>query len=157
MLRVMAILALALGTAVSAAGADGAVEAVIDAEMPASSVPGLSYAVVTDGEITSAGARGLSEAGTDREATQDTPFAAGSITKSVAALAGPALRFSSLGGPTQVAGPELGVAAIQRWPAAIQQPSLFDAPRRKPPVTATPSVTTVRNRPLPTPRQGRRL
>ena len=55
--------------------------------MAASGVPGVAYAVVTDGEITSAGARGVVEAGTDREVTPDTPFAAGSITKSVTALA----------------------------------------------------------------------
>ncbi len=87
MLRLVAILALALGATVQASSSDGRVEAVIEAEMPASGVPGLSYAVVTDGEITSAGARGLAEAWTDREATTGTPFAAGSITKSVTALA----------------------------------------------------------------------
>ena len=86
MLRLVVILALALGTTVPAAGSHGTVEAVIDVEMPASGVPGLSYAVVTDDEITSAGARGVVEAGTDRSATPDTPFAAGSITKSVTAL-----------------------------------------------------------------------
>jgi CubicO group peptidase (beta-lactamase class C family) len=87
MLRLVAILALALGTTVPAAGSDGTVEGVIDAEMPTSGVPGLSYAVVTDGEITQAGARGVVEAGIDREVTADTPFAVGSITKSVTALA----------------------------------------------------------------------
>jgi CubicO group peptidase (beta-lactamase class C family) len=87
MLRLVAVLALALGATVPAASSDGTVEAVIDAEMPTSGVPGLSYAVVTDGEITSAGARGVVEAGTDRQVTPDTPFAAGSITKSVTALA----------------------------------------------------------------------
>lgn len=87
MLRLVAILALALGTTVPAASSDGTVEDVIDVEMPASGVPGLSYAVVTDGEITSAGARGVAEAGTDREVTADTAFQAGSITKSVTALA----------------------------------------------------------------------
>ncbi len=87
MLRLMVILALALGATVPAAGSHGMVEAVIDDEMPASGVPGLSYAVVTDGEITSAGARGVVEAGTARAATPDTSFAAGSIAKSVTALA----------------------------------------------------------------------
>ena len=86
MLRFVVILALALGTAIPAADSDGTVEAVIDAQMPASGVPGLSYAVVTDGEITSVGARGVAEVGTDRQATPNTPFAAGSITKSVTAL-----------------------------------------------------------------------
>jgi CubicO group peptidase (beta-lactamase class C family) len=60
---------------------------VIDREMPASGVPGLAYAVVADGEITSVGARGVAELGTDREVTPDTPFAIGSISKSFTALA----------------------------------------------------------------------
>jgi CubicO group peptidase (beta-lactamase class C family) len=86
-LRLLAVLVLGL-TAVSAAdGPDGSVEAVIDAEMAASGVPGVSYAVVTDGEVTSAGARGVVEAGGGTPVTPDTPFAAGSITKSVTALA----------------------------------------------------------------------
>jgi CubicO group peptidase (beta-lactamase class C family) len=87
MLRLVAILALALGATVPAASSDDTVEDVIDAEMPTSGVPGLSYAVVTDGEITSAGARGVVEAGTDGQVTPDTPLQAGSITKSVTALA----------------------------------------------------------------------
>jgi CubicO group peptidase (beta-lactamase class C family) len=87
MLRLVAILALALGATVPAASSDDTVEDVIDAEMPTSGVPGLSYAVVTDGEITSAGARGVVEAGTDGQVTPDTPIQAGSITKSVTALA----------------------------------------------------------------------
>ena len=87
MLRLVAILALALGTTVPAVSSGGTVEDVIDAEMPASGVPGVSYAVVTDGDITSAGTRGVAEAGTGREVVADTPFQAGSITKSVTALA----------------------------------------------------------------------
>ncbi len=63
------------------------VEDFIDREMPASGVPGLSYAVVTDGEISLVGERGVAEAGGDREVTPDTPFMSGSITKSFTALA----------------------------------------------------------------------
>lgn len=55
--------------------------------MPASGVPGLAYAVVADGEITSVGARGVVELGHDTEVTPDTPFAIGSISKSFTALA----------------------------------------------------------------------
>ncbi|MFZ0014471.1 MAG: serine hydrolase domain-containing protein, partial [Acidimicrobiia bacterium] len=55
--------------------------------MPASGVPGLAYAVVVDGEITSVGARGVVELGRDTEVTPDTPFATGSISKSFTALA----------------------------------------------------------------------
>ncbi len=55
--------------------------------MPASGVPGLAYAVVADGEITSAGGRGVVKLGGDRRVTPDTPFVAGSISKSFTALA----------------------------------------------------------------------
>lgn len=55
--------------------------------MPASGVPGLAYAVVADGEITTAGARGVLKIGGAREVTPDTPFLAGSISKSFTALA----------------------------------------------------------------------
>ena len=44
---------------------DGSIEDVIDHEMPASGVPGLAYAVVADGEITSPGARGVVRIGGD--------------------------------------------------------------------------------------------
>ncbi len=55
--------------------------------MPASGVPGLAYAVVVDGEITSVGARGVVKIGGDIEVTPDTPFVIGSISKSFTALA----------------------------------------------------------------------
>lgn len=87
MLRSLAVLVLGLSAVGAAGGPDGAVEAVIDAQMAASGVPGVAYAVVTDGELSSAGARGVVEAGGDTAVTPDTPFAAGSITKSVTALA----------------------------------------------------------------------
>ena len=55
--------------------------------MPASGVPGLAYAVVTDGEITSVGARGVARQGGDTRVTPDTPFLTGSVSKSFTALA----------------------------------------------------------------------
>ena len=55
--------------------------------MPTSAVPGLAYAVVGDGEITSVGARGVLKSGGDAQVTPDTPFVIGSITKSFTALA----------------------------------------------------------------------
>lgn len=66
---------------------DGSIEDFIDTAMPASGVPGLAYAVVADGEITSAGARGVLRSGGDGAVTPDTPFVAGSISKSITALA----------------------------------------------------------------------
>ncbi len=55
--------------------------------MPASGVPGLSYAVVADGEITSVGAHGVVKIGGDTDVTPDTAFVTGSISKSFTALA----------------------------------------------------------------------
>ncbi len=55
--------------------------------MPAAGAPGLAYAVVAGGEITSTGARGVVRTGSDRSVTPDTPFLAGSISKSFTALA----------------------------------------------------------------------
>lgn len=77
-----------LATGLSAAlPPEGSIEDFIDGEMPASGVPGLAYAVVTDGEITSVGARGVLTTGGDSEVTPDTAFVAGSISKSFTALA----------------------------------------------------------------------
>jgi CubicO group peptidase (beta-lactamase class C family) len=73
--------------ALPAAAAEGTIDDVIETEMPASGVPGLAYAVVTDGEITSVGARGVVEIGADEKVTPDTPFLTGSISKSFTALA----------------------------------------------------------------------
>ena len=66
---------------------EDSIEDFIDSEMPASGVPGLAYAVVADGEITSVGARGVVRIGGDSEVTPDTPFLTGSISKSFTALA----------------------------------------------------------------------
>lgn len=71
----------------SADPSDGSIEAFIDEQLPASGVPGLAYAVVDDGEITAAGARGVATMGEDRAVTPDTPFLVGSISKSFTALA----------------------------------------------------------------------
>jgi CubicO group peptidase (beta-lactamase class C family) len=70
-----------------AGSSEGSIEDFIDTEMPASGVPGLAYAVVTDGEITSVGARGVVTTGGATEVTPDTPFVIGSISKSFTALA----------------------------------------------------------------------
>lgn len=96
MSRFLVVLALAtipailtiLATGLSAAlPPEGSIEDFIDGEMPASGVPGLPYAVVTDGEITSVGARGVLMIGGDSEVTPDTAFVAGSISKSFTVLA----------------------------------------------------------------------
>jgi CubicO group peptidase (beta-lactamase class C family) len=64
-----------------------AIDDVVAAEMPASGVPGLAWAVVADDSIVETGARGVLVMGGDREVTARTPFLAGSITKSFTALA----------------------------------------------------------------------
>ncbi len=87
MRRLVSILALALSAAVPGATPDVSISEVIDSEMPASGVPGMAYAVVSDGEITSAGARGVAKMGSDSQVTPDTPFVIGSISKSFTALA----------------------------------------------------------------------
>jgi CubicO group peptidase (beta-lactamase class C family) len=87
MRQVLAILALGLASVVPGAGPDGSIEDVIDHEMPAAGVPGLAYAVVADGEITSQGARGVVRIGGDAQVTPDTQFVIGSISKSFTALA----------------------------------------------------------------------
>ena len=82
----MTMLVVGLGVASPMSGPGGSVDDVIDSEMGASGAPGLAYAVVTDGDITSAGARGVVELGGDEEVTPDTPFLTGSISKSFTAL-----------------------------------------------------------------------
>ncbi len=60
MLRhLVAVVALGLGAALPAGAPEDSIEDFIDAEMPASGVPGLAYAVVADGEVTEVGARGV--------------------------------------------------------------------------------------------------
>jgi CubicO group peptidase (beta-lactamase class C family) len=52
MWRLLAGVVLGASAFVPASAPDAAIEAVIDAEMPASGVPGVAYAVVADGEVT---------------------------------------------------------------------------------------------------------
>jgi CubicO group peptidase (beta-lactamase class C family) len=85
--RFLVVVALGLSIASPVRAAEGSIEDFIDSEMPNSGVPGLAYAVVADGEITSIGARGVVELGNDEEVTPDTPFVTGSISKSFTALA----------------------------------------------------------------------
>ena len=87
MLRLLAVLALGLGGTVAASTPDMSIEDVLDAEMPASGVPGVAYSVVSDGEIASMGGRGVADTTDDTAVTPDTPFVIGSISKSVTALA----------------------------------------------------------------------
>ena len=87
MRTLLAALALGLVSALPGIGPDSSIEDVIDQEMAASGVPGLAYSVVADGEITSAGARGVVRSGGETAVTPDTPFVIGSISKSFTALA----------------------------------------------------------------------
>ncbi|TGN63050.1 class A beta-lactamase-related serine hydrolase [Nocardioides eburneiflavus] len=86
MKTLVTMLVVGLATALPVSAPDDSVEDVIDGQMGASGAPGLAYAVVADGEITSAGARGVVELGSDEEVTPDTPFLTGSISKSFTAL-----------------------------------------------------------------------
>jgi CubicO group peptidase (beta-lactamase class C family) len=80
------ILVLVVGAASAASAPRGSIEAFIDDAMPASGVPGVAYAVVADGDVAMAGARGVVELGSDTAVTSDTPFVIGSISKSMTAL-----------------------------------------------------------------------
>jgi CubicO group peptidase (beta-lactamase class C family) len=87
MSRALVILALNMSAALAAGAPEGSIEEFIDRAMPASAVPGLAYAVIADGAVTSAGARGVVKLGGDTAVTPDTPFVIGSISKSFTALA----------------------------------------------------------------------
>ena len=87
MRTLVAMLALGVSAALPTGGPGGSIDDFIDREMPASGVPGLAYAVVSDGDITLAGARGVVRLGGDKKVTADTPFLSGSISKSFTALA----------------------------------------------------------------------
>ena len=86
MRELLAILALGVGSLLPTGAPVGSIDSFIDGEMPAAGVPGLAYAVVADGDITSAGARGVLRLGDDPRVTPDTPFLTGSISKSFTAL-----------------------------------------------------------------------
>ncbi len=93
MLRLLAIAGLLLGVPAPApatapnAGHAGPIEKFIDSEMAASGAPGLAYAVVDDGHVSSAEGHGVMRAGGAGAVTPDTPFSTGSISKSFTALA----------------------------------------------------------------------
>jgi CubicO group peptidase (beta-lactamase class C family) len=80
------MLALGVSAVLPVSASEGSVEDFIDREMQVSGVPGMAYAVVTDGEITVAGARGVLRLGGAQQVTPDTPFLTGSISKSFTAL-----------------------------------------------------------------------
>ena len=82
----LAVLALGFSAVLSASAPPGSIDDFIDREMPASGVPGLAYAVVADGGMTTTGARGLLRRGGSASVTPDTPFVLGSISKSFTAL-----------------------------------------------------------------------
>ncbi|MGA7690503.1 MAG: serine hydrolase domain-containing protein [Jiangellales bacterium] len=87
MLQILAILYVALSSALTAGAPAGSIEEFIDSEMPAAGVPGLAYAVMTDGDIAGVDTRGVVTSGGDSEITTETAFQSGSISKSFTALA----------------------------------------------------------------------
>lgn len=86
MRTLLAVLALGVSTLLPASVPEGSIDDFIDSEMSTSGVPGLAYAVVADGGITTAGARGVVKLGGEALVTPDTPFVIGSISKSFTAL-----------------------------------------------------------------------
>ncbi len=86
MRTLLAVLALGVTAVLPGSGPEGSIDAFVDSEMPASGVPGLAYAVVDDGGITTGGARGVVRLGGEVAVTPDTPFVIGSISKSFTAL-----------------------------------------------------------------------
>ena len=86
-LRLFAALVFGASLTSPAGVPDASIEDFINREMAASGAPGLAYAVVTNGEVTAVGARGVVRSGGDTEVTPDTPFVIGSISKSFTALA----------------------------------------------------------------------
>jgi CubicO group peptidase (beta-lactamase class C family) len=83
---VWALFAIALATAVQASAPSDAMREFIAAEMQAAGTPGLALAIVEDGE-TVTGGYGEALIGSGRAVTPDTPFAIGSISKSITAMA----------------------------------------------------------------------
>ena len=83
----LATAAIIAASALPAASAEGSIEGFVARELPASGAPGVAYAVVTDGEVTTVAGHGLVEQGSDVEVTTETPFLIGSISKSFTALA----------------------------------------------------------------------
>lgn len=87
MRSLMSLLASAVAFLLTMGGPPKSIDDVIEKEMPASGVPGLAYAVVAGGHVTSIGALGVVTAGSDTAVTPDTPFLTGSVSKSFTALA----------------------------------------------------------------------
>ena len=87
MKALVVMVALGLSGAVPTSVPSGAIDDVIDSEIVGSGAPGLAYAVVVDGKLTSAGGRGVVRLGGEKAVTPDTPFLTGSISKSFTALA----------------------------------------------------------------------
>ena len=83
----LALVALEFTVALHAGIPTGSIDDFITTELRASGAPGVAYAVVADGEITTVGARGVVRLGGDRAVTPDTAFLTGSISKSFTALA----------------------------------------------------------------------
>lgn len=83
----LAVLALGLSATWYPTAADDPMQQLIEREMSGSGVPGMSYAVVSDGDIPTVGAYGVVRTGEDRQITPDTAFLTGSIAKSFTALA----------------------------------------------------------------------
>lgn len=85
--RWLALAALGCTTALAASIPAGSIDDFIAGELPTSGAPGLAYAVVADGNITTVGARGVLRQGGDQAVTADTAFNTGSVSKSFTALA----------------------------------------------------------------------
>ena len=89
--RALCVLLAGFGTltlAVQAVAQDQAArtfEAELAARWDALSVPGLGFAVVTDGSVTEAGGFGVADAGTGELVTANTPFRVASLTKPISA------------------------------------------------------------------------
>lgn len=84
---IVVVLVLISTIALQTATPTDSIEDFIADKMGASSAPGLSYAVVADGDIISAGVHGVANAEHNTALTPETPFGIGSISKSFTALA----------------------------------------------------------------------
>ena len=87
MRQILVLLALGFTAALQASVPKDSIDAFIDNEMSATGIPGLAYAVVSDGEFTSAEVRGVKNKGNETKVSPDTPFITGSVSKSFTALA----------------------------------------------------------------------
>ncbi|MEZ5093501.1 serine hydrolase domain-containing protein [Nocardioides sp.] len=83
----LAVLTMGVVASIAPVPPEGTIEEFVARELPASGAPGVAYAVITDGEITTLRGHGVVEKGSTTEVTPDTPFLTGSISKSFTALA----------------------------------------------------------------------